>query len=175
MSDLTYQDVLTILRLIDTAPFSDIEIEFEGIRLKVCRVAQPSRPGVSPEAPCNDPPSHSASKAEPPKAARTSFSPAPQSTEIPDGTAVKPPMEGTFYASPSPGAPPYVEVGRRVCKGDQLGSVEVMKLFTPVTSPCDGTVQAILVANEQSVTKEQILMIIKADVSGTAAGQHLQR
>lgn len=164
MADLTYQDVLTIIRLIDTAPFSDIEVEFEGTRLRVCRTRQPSRPGIPAEATRNEPMPHTASKVEAPECVATPTSPsaAPKSTEISDGTAIKPPMEGTFYASPSPGASPYVEVGRRVRKGDQVGSVEVMKLFTPVTSPCDGTVQAILVTNEESVTRDQILMIIKA-------------
>ncbi len=75
---------------------------------------------------------------------------------------VKPPMAGTFYAAPSPGAAPFVEVDRAVRKGDQLGIVEVMKLFTAVHAPCDGTVRAILVGNEQFVDSDQTLMIIEA-------------
>lgn len=71
-------------------------------------------------------------------------------------------MAGTYYFAPSPGAPPFVEVDRAVRKGDQLGIVEVMKLFTPVLSPCDGTVRAILVKNEEFVESDQTLMIIEA-------------
>ena len=70
-------------------------------------------------------------------------------------------MAGTYYCAPSPGAAPYIEVDRVVRKGDQLGIVEVMKLFTPVLAPCDGTVRAILVGNEEFVQSDQALMIIE--------------
>lgn len=70
-------------------------------------------------------------------------------------------MAGTYYSSPSPGAPPYVELNRAVKKGEQLGIVEVMKLFTPVLSPCDGTVRVILIGNEEFVQSDQTLMIIE--------------
>lgn len=165
MSDPTYRDVLSILRLIDAAPFSNIEIEFEGTRLKICRAATPALAGTAPQALHHELPSPVTPKAElsKSKAMLTSPSAVPQPTEIPDGTPVKPPMEGTFYASPSPGAAPYVRVGCYVRKGDQLGSIEIMKLFTPIASPCDGTIQAILVANEQVVAKDQTLMVIQID------------
>jgi acetyl-CoA carboxylase biotin carboxyl carrier protein len=83
--------------------------------------------------------------------------------KVPNGVDVKPPMAGTFYAAPSPGAPPFVEQGRKVKKDQQLGIVEVMKLFTPVPAPCDGTVRAILVGNEQFVDDGQTLMIIEPE------------
>ncbi|HWD22382.1 MAG TPA: biotin/lipoyl-containing protein [Burkholderiales bacterium] len=143
MPDLTFRDVLSILRLIDSTPFQDMQLEFEGTRLKVTRraVAQPAERAVTPLV--------SASPARP--------SPA----EFADGVEVKPPMAGTYYAAPSPGARAFVEVDRAVRKGDQLGIVEVMKLFTPVLSPCDGIVRAILVKNEEFVESEQTLMVIE--------------
>ncbi len=70
-------------------------------------------------------------------------------------------MAGTYYAAPSPNAAPFVVVDRTVRKGDPLGIVEVMKLFTQVLAPCDGTVRAILVGNEEFVQSDQTLMIIE--------------
>jgi biotin carboxyl carrier protein len=146
MPDLTFQDVLSILRLIDSAPFQDMQLDLEGTRLKVTRraVTQPAETAATPAALAPD-------------------SPARRSpVEFPNGVEVKPPMAGTYYAAPSPGAPPFVEVDRAVRKGDQLGIVEVMKLFTPVLSPCDGTVRKIFVKNEEFVQSEQTLMIVEA-------------
>jgi len=176
MPDLTYQDVLAILRLIDTGAFTNLEIEFEGTRLKVSR-----RIGGTPRIGAESPPARIEARSPAPQAevqaatSRPEVRPAKRDTAedapaIAGGLAVKPPMEGTFYAAPGPGAPPFVEVGQKVRKGDQLGIVEVMKLFTPVSSPCDGTVRAILVKNEQVVTKDQTLMVLEAD-SQAAVGQ----
>lgn len=168
MSELTYQDVLGILRLIDAGAFTDLEIEFEGTRLKVSRQAGTSVPTAANGAARIEARS-SAPQAEG-RAAASNHEVTPakpetgeEATAIQGGLAVKPPMEGTFYAAPGPGAPPFVEVGHRVRKGDQLGIVEVMKLFTPVSSPCDGMVRAILVKNEQVVTKDQTLMVLEAN------------
>ena len=146
MPDLTFQDVLRILRLIDSAPFQDMQLEVEGTRLKVTRraLAQPAESAATPSALAPDSPAR-----RPP-------------VELANRVEVKPPMAGTYYAAPSPGARAFVEVGRAVRQGDQLGIVEVMKLFTPVASPCDGTVRAILVRNEEFVQSDQTLMLIEA-------------
>lgn len=180
MSDLTFQDVLNILRLIDSGPFSDFQIEFEGTKLKVTRRtgaapldaqprAEPVRAGARPAAPTTIPaappaPVHGGSPHVDPQQASTSNSPSRFPVEATNQVDVKPPMAGTFYRTPSPGAVPFVEVDDAVRKGDQLGVVEVMKLFTPVLSPCDGTVRAILVGNEEFVQSDQTLMIIEAAV-----------
>lgn len=167
MTDLTYQDVLNILRLIDTAGFADLDVEFEGTRIKVTRHAGrralgSDRANGKPSAPNpheNRPVSVKAAEPATPQPA-----PAASDGELgPGQSAVKPPMEGTFYASPAPGQPPFAKVGQRVRTGDQLGTVEVMKLFTPVTAPCDGTIVKILVSNEQVVAKDQLLMVLAPD------------
>lgn len=170
MSALTYQDVLDILRLIDSGSFSDIQIEFEGTKVKVTRPAgaapatapAPSAPqkAEAPSAPRGEAPKVAA-KAVPKKSSGSERPPQQRPVDVPNGVDVKPPMAGTFYSAPSPGAKPYVEVNRAVKKGDQLGIVEVMKLFTPVLAPCDGTVRAILVGNEEFVQSDQALMIIE--------------
>jgi len=168
MSDLTYQDVLSILRLIDAAPFSDLDVEFGGTRLKVSRrfgaiIAGPGGHAASKEAPdlARPPPT-------PPGADRPGPAPASARATGPSVATeglveIKPPMAGTFYAASSPGASPFVTVGQAVAKGDQLGVVEVMKLFTAVNAPCDGVVRAILVENEQAVERDQTLILIDGD------------
>ncbi|RMH46717.1 MAG: acetyl-CoA carboxylase biotin carboxyl carrier protein subunit, partial [Alphaproteobacteria bacterium] len=84
----------------------------------------------------------------------------PRPDARPDARPVTAPMAGTFYAAPAPGAAPFVTVGDRVRKGAQLGIVEVMKLFTPITAPCDGVVLSILVENQQVVARGETLMLL---------------
>jgi acetyl-CoA carboxylase biotin carboxyl carrier protein len=67
---------------------------------------------------------------------------------------------GLFWRAPSPGAPPFVEVGARVATGDTVAIVEVMKLMNHVASPVDGVVTAILVENGDSVEFGQPIVVV---------------
>lgn len=81
--------------------------------------------------------------------------------EIPAGNIVKSPLVGTFYNAPSPDAEPFVKEGDTVKKGQVLGIVEAMKLMNEIESEFDGTVEKILVSNEQVVEYGQPLFVIK--------------
>ena len=79
----------------------------------------------------------------------------------PKGHALKSPMVGTFYRAPSPGAPPFVEIGQSVSKGQTLCIIEAMKLLNEIESDAAGTVKAILVENGQPVEYGQPLFLIE--------------
>ncbi|CEO89886.1 Pyruvate carboxylase subunit B [Syntrophaceticus schinkii] len=70
------------------------------------------------------------------------------------------PMVGTFYRAPAPDAPPFVEAGCRVKKGDTLCIIEAMKLMNEIEAECDGEIVEILVENAQPVEYGQALFII---------------
>ena len=74
---------------------------------------------------------------------------------------MKSPLVGTFYNAPSPDAEPYVKVGDTVKKGQVLAIVEAMKLMNEIESEFDGTVEKILVSNEEVVEFGQPLFVIK--------------
>jgi acetyl-CoA carboxylase biotin carboxyl carrier protein len=76
---------------------------------------------------------------------------------------IESPSVGLFWRAPSPGAPPFVEVGSAVTEGDTLAIVEVMKLMNHVTAPAAGVVKAILPANGESVVLGQPLVVIDAE------------
>jgi biotin carboxyl carrier protein len=65
-----------------------------------------------------------------------------------------------FWRAPSPGAPPFVEVGGTVAAGETVAIVEVMKLMNHVSSPVDGVVTAILVENGAAVEFGQAIVIV---------------
>ena len=77
------------------------------------------------------------------------------------GHAVKSPMVGTFYASPSPNAKPFVQVGSQVKVGDTLCIIEAMKILNEIESDKAGTVKQILGENGQAVEYGQTIFIIE--------------
>ena len=77
-----------------------------------------------------------------------------------EGTMVLSPTVGVFYASPSPDARPFVEVGDQVKKGDTLCIIEAMKLMNEIPAEVDGTIAEICVGNGQVVEYNQPLFRI---------------
>ena len=78
-----------------------------------------------------------------------------------EGHVISAPMVGTFYASPSPSSPSFVNIGSRVRKGDVLCIIEAMKIMNQIESDRDGSVSAVLAENGQPVEYGQPLFVIK--------------
>lgn len=95
----------------------------------------------------------------PPPAVTPLASAAP--AELPaDAVVVRAPNLGTFYRSPKPGAPSYVELGSAVAIGDELCLIEVMKLFTAVRAEVAGRIHAVLAPDGDMVEAGQPLFAI---------------
>jgi acetyl-CoA carboxylase biotin carboxyl carrier protein len=77
-----------------------------------------------------------------------------------NGHVVKSPMVGTFYLSPSPSSPSFVEIGQHVKVGDVICIVEAMKMMNQIESDKAGVVEAILVGNGEAVEFDQPLITI---------------
>ena len=77
------------------------------------------------------------------------------------GHAVKSPMVGTAYLSPSPEADAFVNVGQKVQKGDVICIVEAMKMFNHIEADISGVIKARLVENGQPVEYGQPMFIIE--------------
>ncbi len=73
---------------------------------------------------------------------------------------IKSPLVGTFYRSPSPGAPPFVEVGDMVSPGQVLCIIEALKVMNEIESDVRGKVEKILVENGETVEYGQPLFLI---------------
>lgn len=96
--------------------------------------------------------------------------PAPAATEAPAKPAEDPnlhyvtaPLVGTFYMSPAPDAPPYIQVGDRVKKGQILCIVEAMKLMNEIESDVNGTIVEIICDNATPVEYGTKIFGIKLD------------
>jgi acetyl-CoA carboxylase biotin carboxyl carrier protein len=151
-------DIRKVKKLIELLEESDVaEIEIhegeESVRISRNSTAAPAMalPSVMPQVPAPAP-------AAAPAAA------APAATEESEaeisGHAVRSPMVGTFYRSPSPGSKPFVEVGQQVAVGDTLCIIEAMKILNQIESDKAGTVKQILVENGEPVEYNEPLFII---------------
>jgi acetyl-CoA carboxylase biotin carboxyl carrier protein len=87
---------------------------------------------------------------------------ASQPAAAPVGTKeIKSPMVGTFYTSPEPGVPPFIEVGARVTKGQTVCIIEAMKLMNEIEAEFDGVLVKRMAENAQPVEFGQVLFIVQ--------------
>ena len=77
------------------------------------------------------------------------------------GVEITSPIIGTAYHAPEPGAKKFVEVGKKIKKGDTIMIVEAMKTMNHVPSSSDGIVKQILVSDGQPVEFGQVLIILE--------------
>jgi acetyl-CoA carboxylase biotin carboxyl carrier protein len=97
----------------------------------------------------------------PPSAAPPAAPIPPAEDELAGAHIIKSPIVGTFYESPSPGAPPFVKAGDTVSVGQVLCIVEAMKLMNEIESDYSGTVVKRFVENGQPVEYGQQLFAVK--------------
>ena len=150
-----------ILDLVRTHELSEFEIEHEGLRLKIRKdsvglpvVTLPAVPPASGAAPAPNASPAAVPQPSAPAAADTG------DAEV-ELAVVKSPIVGTFYRSPEPGAPPFVEIGSQVTKGQVLCIIEAMKLMNEIDSEYDGEIVNVYVENGQSVQYGERLFAIR--------------
>jgi acetyl-CoA carboxylase biotin carboxyl carrier protein len=166
------EDVMkALLQAFDQSDWQEMTVMIGGDRLHVSRLGSsdgpppPSAPqpagAVPPPAPEAAPPASAPAASAPPVSAASAGSNG--AIEIPPGTQISAPSVGLFWRAPSPGAPPFVEVGSPVAAGETVAIVEVMKLMNHVTAPVSGTVSAVLAENGQAVEFGQVLVVVDAE------------
>ena len=155
-------DIRNILALVEEHDLSEFELEVDSLKIKVRKGgASPMvhAPVLPPYGPL--PAVAMAGGAPAPKAVEA----CPGTLEAPEGGAdlamVTSPIVGTFYRASEPGAPPFVEKGARVKKGQVLCIIEAMKLMNEIECDHDGEVVAIYVDNARPVQYGERLFAIK--------------
>jgi acetyl-CoA carboxylase biotin carboxyl carrier protein len=155
-------DIRSILGLVKEHDLSEFELEVDNLKIKVRKsggthVVQAPVMAAYPPLPA---------------VALAAGGAAPRAVEArPDAGAavaadadlaiVTSPIVGTFYRAPEPGAPPFVETGARVKKGQVLCIIEAMKLMNEIECDHDGEVVAVYVENSQPVQYGERLFAIK--------------
>ena len=137
-----------LANLLDETGLTEIEIERDGLRVRVGRggaVNSVAAPVVAPVIATTPSPGTPTAVADPAK----------------HPGAVTSPMVGTAYRGPAPGAPPFVDIGSKVAAGETLLIIEAMKTMNQIPAPRSGTVTQILVEDGQPVEFGEALVIIE--------------
>lgn len=143
--------VKKLIEVIKEEDITGLAVEEGGVKYEVSRQGGQI---VSSHSPVPPAPTASSPRGE-------AGQPAPAEDEDAGLTPITSPMVGTFYRSPSPEAPSFVEVGDSVEPGKTVCIVEAMKLFNEIEAEVKGVVAKVLVDNGQPVEYGQKLMLIK--------------
>jgi acetyl-CoA carboxylase biotin carboxyl carrier protein len=166
--ELTDDDVRAILHLLDASAFNELDLETDEFRLTLRRAdgggwTQESTTlktahAVGAVAPVAHPGATTAAPGGGTTATGGGVLPAGQ-------IEVRTPLPGTFYRSPKPGAPAFVEVGSRVEPESVIAIVETMKLMNSIQSGAAGRIVEICLADATFAEKDTVLMRIQADTA----------
>ena len=154
-SKVTADDIESLIEIFKQSGWDEMHLEAEGLELFLSNDpnAQGPRQTAAPAAP--------SSSAAPPAPAPAAL-PAIASSVVPAGMiAIRAPNLGTFYRSPKPGAPPYVDLGQQIDLSTEVCLIEVMKLFTPVQGGVRGIVREIRATDGQMVEFDDLLIVVE--------------
>ncbi len=147
---MNLKELKEMITLMNENGLVEIEIEREGLRIRIkkglggtAEIAQ-ERYIVQPVAP--------SAQAAPAKEAT------PQASKL---VEIKAPMVGTFYRTPAPDAPPFVEAGDNIEPGQVVCIIEAMKLMNEIKSEVKGKIVEMLIENAQPVEYGQVLFLIE--------------
>jgi acetyl-CoA carboxylase biotin carboxyl carrier protein len=135
-----------LAKLLDETKLTEIEIERDGLRVRVGRGG-----GVT----------HIAAHAAPAAPAPSSAPAAALTDPAKHPGAVTSPMVGTAYRGAAPGSAPFVDLGSKVVVGETLLIIEAMKTMNQIPAPRSGTVTQILIEDGQPVEFGEPLVIIE--------------
>lgn len=163
--ELSEDDVLHILKLIDESKFDYFQLEVGDLKIMVSKgepIAPASLPTSAAPAPAARPAVGETNKSVAAAPQPQQEAPKAATKAIPEGmVAVTAPLLGTFYVAPEPGAPPFVNIGDTVNEDTTVGLIEVMKVFNSVRAAVHGTIVELVAQNGQFVEYGQTLFLVK--------------
>jgi acetyl-CoA carboxylase biotin carboxyl carrier protein len=158
-----------LIDAVDQSGIDSLEINRGGTKIRIAKTPPSAPPAAyaampAPPAAASAPqPAPAATQAAAPPAGDPSPPVAPQESAAPAANLVdvKSPMVGTYYRGPAPDAPPYIEVGSSVTRGQTLCILEAMKLMNELECEVDGIVRQILVEDADPVEFGQVLFRVE--------------
>ena len=148
-----------LIDLLEESNLSEIEIKEGEESVRLARMPKGGYQAAAPAVYATGPVEARPMPMSSPTESATGGSAKP-GTDLPEGHVMRAPMVGTFYASPSPEQPAFVNVGQAVKAGETLAIIEAMKMFNPIEADVSGTVLAIQCDSGQPVEFDQPLFVI---------------
>lgn len=158
---MEYKQIQELIKMVNKSNVSELSIEQGDFKITIKQQA-----AVAPQAYMQPVaqmmPAAPMPVAAAPVAAAPAAAPAKPATEASsDQATIKSPMIGTFYRSPSPEKPVFVNVGDEVKKGQVLCIIEAMKLFNEIESEMDCRIVKVLIDDSSPVEYDQPLFIVE--------------
>jgi len=153
-----------LIELLEESGVAEIEIREGEESVRIARQAPAgsyANPLPAPAVGYAQAPAPTSASARSASAQASMEAPPPAAVAAEGEQLVTAPMVGTFYAAPSPGAKPFVEIGDEVQQGQVLCTIEAMKMMNQIESEYTGRVRAVLVKNGEPVEFGQPLFIIE--------------
>lgn len=153
------KEIHELIELVSRSDFSKFEMEREGFKIKLIKQSAAAPPTVTISAA-----PHTALTGTPTEVARAAAvaTDAAAAPAVEDGLVeLNSPIVGTFYRAPGPDAPPFVEVGAKVRKGQTLCIVEAMKVMNEIDSEIDAEVVDAPLADGQPVEFGEVLFRLR--------------
>ena len=161
---MNLKEIRELIEFLKEQDIAEFELERGDVKVRIKRGAEAAAPETRyvamptavPPANGGTVPDIQAAAVPPPAAGPPKEAPPEEGLHL-----VKSPIVGTFYESPSPGAPPFVKPGDRVSLGQVICIVEAMKLMNEIECDIAGEVVKMLVANNQPIEYGQALYAIR--------------
>jgi acetyl-CoA carboxylase biotin carboxyl carrier protein len=160
---MEFDDIEKILALVREHELAEFELERDGLKLRVKKApaAAPAQAPMTPMPAVQMQPMTQPPVTQLPPTTAHPGPPAEPSGDEMELAVVKSPIVGTFYRSPEPGAPSFVEVGQHVKKDQVLCIIEAMKLMNEITSEYEGEIVSAYVENGKPVQYGERLFAIR--------------
>lgn len=149
-----------LIELLEESNIDELEIKEGEESVRIARNGNKTQYISAPMQTYAQAPAHAAAPVAAHTAPATTAHAAPAAPAEVKGHSVKSPMVGTFYLSPSPGSPTFIEVGKQVKVGDVICIIEAMKMMNQIEADKAGVIQEILVSDGSPVEFDQPLVII---------------
>ena len=159
---MTVDEIKEILELMREHELAEFELQRDGETLRLRKHSPPQWTGPIAAVPPTafHPPVVSPAGAAPAPSSGAAAVLEPASEDV-DLAIVKSPIVGTFYRAAEPAAPPFVDTGQTVKKGQVLCIIEAMKLMNEINAECDGEIVKVYVENGQAVQYGERLFAIR--------------
>jgi acetyl-CoA carboxylase biotin carboxyl carrier protein len=158
---MTLDEIKQILDLVREHELSEFELEQEGVKLRVRKKGHDAPTLMMSPAQLPMPMAHAGLPAAAHAGTAADAAPAADADGL-ELAVVKSPIVGTFYRSPEPSAPAFVNVGDTVRKNQVLCLIEAMKLMNEIVSEYDGEIVQVFVENGQPVQYGERLFAVRA-------------
>lgn len=160
------KEIQQLIKFVSTSGVDEVEIEQKDFKLSIKKTAKTETIAVAapPQIQAqvqSIPPTVPAPPVAAAPQAPVSSAPDPEAPANDNLVAIKSPMIGTFYRSPSPDKPAFINVGDNITKGQVSCIIEAMKLFNEIESEIEGKVVKVLVDDATPVEYDQPLFLIE--------------